>query len=263
MRKAGVWLAPLIVTASGCFATQSDVRLLQQDLAVMRSESARSDSLIRVELQQVSRTLGMSADSVRLLSARIARLSGELQSDLYSMGQQLVQIQELTGQSQRRLQEVRASLEQRGAMLSAQPAVVTDSAAPQPAQAAQPAAPGPNQLFQLALDQLRRGSTGSARSAFRDLLTRYPQSDVAGEAQFYIGESFRAEGNIAAADSAYVVVVTKYPQSSRAPTALYKHAQALQAAGDVAGGRQVLERIVKEYPRSDEAVLARDRLRTP
>ena len=256
MRKAGVWLVPLLAAATGCFATSSDIRLLQQDLAVMRSESARSDSLMRIQLQQVSTTLNMSADSMRMLSARIARLSGELQSDLYSMGQQLVQIQELTGQSQRRLQEVRASLEQRGATLSTPPAPSTDSSG-------QPAGPGPNQLFQLALDQLRRGSTGSARGAFRDLLTRYPQSDVAGDAQFYIGESFRAEGNIAAADTAYMAVVTRYPQSSRAPTALYKHAQALEAAGNAAGGRQVLERIVKEYPRSDEAVLARDRLRTP
>ena len=246
-------LALLLVASTGCFATRSDVRLLQQDLAVMRSETARSDSLMRVQLQQVTATLGISADSMRVLSARIARLSGELQSDLYSMGQQLVQIQELTGQSQRRLQEVRASLEQRSAMLAVQGTAAGDSAAQ----------PGPNQLFQLALDQLRRGSTGSARGAFRDLLTRYPQADVAGDAQFYIGESLRLEGNVAGADSAYMAVVARYPQSSRAPTALYKHAQTLEAAGNAAGARQALERIVKEYPRSDEAVLARDRLRTP
>jgi tol-pal system protein YbgF len=189
---------------------------------------------------------------MRVLSARIARLSGDLQSDLYSMGQQLVQIQELTGQSQRRLQEVRASLEQRSTSIS-------QSTAP-PDSAVQP---GPNQLFQLALDQLRRGSTGSARTAFRDLLTRFPQADIAGEAQFYIGESLRQEGNAAAADSAYLAVITRYPQSSRASTALYKHAQGLETAGKAAEARQVLERIVREYPRSDEAALARDRLKTP
>jgi len=251
MRTAVSRLGLLLVATTGCFATRSDIQLLQQDLVVMRTESARSDSALRAQLQQVTTTLAMSADSMRVLSGRMARLSGELQSDLYAMGQQLVQIQELTGQSQRRLQEVRASLEQRASI-----AVLGGGADPG-------AQPGPNQLFQLALDQLRRGSTGTARSAFQDLLTRYPDSDVAGEAQFYIGESWRLEGNTVAADSAYLTVVAKYPKSSRAPTALYKYAQSLEAAGDVPRARSFLELIVKEYPRSDEAVLARDRLRAP
>jgi tol-pal system protein YbgF len=250
MRQA-TRVALLLVVTTGCFATRSDVQLVQQDLVVMRAESARSDSVLRAQLQQVVNTLGMSSDSMRVLSARMARLSGDLSGTLYELGQQLVQIQELTGQSQRRLQEVRASLEQRSASIGA-PVAGADPATGQP---------GPNQLFQLALDQLRRGSTGAARSAFQDLLTRYPQSDVAGEAQFYIGESWRLEGNRIAADSAYLTVVDKYPKSPRAPTALYKYSQSLEAAGDVPRAKSFLELIVKEYPRSDEAVLASDRLR--
>lgn len=244
-------VALLLVVTTGCFATRSDVQLVQQDLAVMRTESARSDSVLRAQLQQVVNTLAMSSDSMRVLSARMARLSGDLSGTLYELGQQLVQIQELTGQSQRRLQEVRASLEQRSASIGS-PIAGADPSTGQP---------GPNQLFQLALDQLRRGSTGAARNAFQDLLTRYPQSDVAGDAQFYIGESWRLEGNRVAADSAYLIVVDKYPRSPRAATALYKYAQSLEAAGDVPRAKSFLELIVKEYPRSDEAVLANDRLR--
>lgn len=252
--RAVVRLLLLVVATTGCFATRSDVKLLQQDLVVMRTESARTDSVLRAQLQQVTTTLAMSSDSMRVLSARMARLSGDLQGTLYDLGQQLVQIQELTGQSQRRLQEVRASLEQRSASIGAAGAGAGAEAGPS-------GQPGPNQLFQLALDQLRRGSTGTARSAFQDLLTRYPESDVAGEAQFYIGESWRLEGNRVAADSAYLLVVSKYPKSPRAPTALYKYAQSLEAANDVPRARSFYELIVKEYPRSDEAVLASDRLR--
>jgi tol-pal system protein YbgF len=251
MRQILSRLALLLVATTGCWASKGDVQLLQQDLVVMRTESARSDSVMRAQLQLVTTTLAASADSMKVLSARMARLSGELQSDLYSMGQQLVQIQELTGQSQRRLQEVRASLEQRGTSIAV--AGTVDAGGQ----------PGPNQLFQLALDQLRRGSTGTARSAFGDLLRKYPEADIAGEAQFYVGESWRMEGNTIAADSAYLIVVAKYPKSPRAPTALYKYAQSLEAAGDLPRARSFLELIVKEYPRSDEAVLARERLRAP
>jgi tol-pal system protein YbgF len=94
------------------------------------------------------------------------------------------------------------------------------------------------------------------------LLRLYPTSDLAGEAQFYLAESFSAEGNVGAADTAYAAVVTKYAQSPRAPTALYKRALLLQQRGNVALARTALNDLVRRYPRSDEAQLARERLRT-
>jgi tol-pal system protein YbgF len=194
------------------------------------------------------------------------------------MNQQLLQIQELTGQSQRRLQELRSSLEARQQDVapvtpSQTPATPPRDSAASAAPAGQnpsPAAPagapsgspGPNQLFQSSLDQLRRGSPASARRGFEELLRLYPTSDVAGEAQFYIGEAFAAEGNTAAADTAYATVVTKFGQSARAPTALYKRALLLQQRGNIALARTALNDLVRRYPRSDEAQLARDRLRT-
>jgi tol-pal system protein YbgF len=128
----------------------------------------------------------------------------------------------------------------------------------------QPAAgaPGPNQLFQSSLDQLRRGSPGTARRGFEELLRLYPTSELAGEAQFYIGEAYSAEGNNSAAESAYGTVVTRYAQSPRAPTAMYKRALLLQQRGNVAMARAALTELVRQFPRSDEAQLARDRLRT-
>jgi tol-pal system protein YbgF len=122
--------------------------------------------------------------------------------------------------------------------------------------------PGPNTLFQLALDQLRRGSTGTARLAFQELLTKHPTSDVADDAQYYIAEAFAAENQAAAADSAYALVVTRYTDSPRAPTAMFKRALAKVAANDTAGAKAMFEDLIAKYPRSDEAALARERLRT-
>lgn len=286
------------LAAAGACATRSDVRILQNDLRVMRMESVQADSARRAQLDAVIAALGRTQDSMRVMHAQVVKFQGDSRGEMYALGQQLIQIQELTGQSQRRLQELRGSLEQRAAEIQA-PAPVPATAVPQstppqptPAQttpsvstpgagapnagassaaampnapagaAAAPAGPGPNQLFQLALDQLRRGSAGAARSGFQDLLRQYPTSDVAPEAQFYIAQSFETEGSIAAADSAYALVVSRYPQSSRAPSALYKRALALQAQGKVQAARGALDQVIRQYPRSDEAVLARDRLRT-
>ena len=291
-RKARAFgaVAALALFASGC-ATRSDVRILQNDIRVMRMESLQADSARRAQIDAVIAALGLVNDSLRLMHAQVAKFQGDMRGELYSLGQQIIQVQELTGQSQRRLQELRGSLEERAQQMQAQPQLPATQTAPaqnpsagtpnvgapptasaasggQPAtgttaaSAPAPAGPGPNQLFQLALDQLRRGSAVAARAGFQDLLRQYPSADVAPEAQFYIAQSYESEGSVAQADSAYALVVSRYPQSSRAPSALYKRALALQAQGKIQGARAALDQVIRQYPRSDEAVLARDRLRT-
>src|SRR5688572_29955829 len=249
-------IAPAVMfTAGGCFATTSDIKVLQQDLAVMRVESARADSVRRSQLDSLARIIVQVNDSVRTISTRVTKMSGDVRGDLYTLGQQLLSIQELTGQSQRRIQEMRAALEAR------QPATGSVPTTPGDTSNRAGATPGPNQLFQMAQDQLRRGSYRAARIGFTDLLTQYPTADVAGEAQYYLGESFRMEANPAAADSVYLIVLSKYPRSPRAPTALYKHAQHLEATNKAAEARAAYQRLLREYPRSDEAALAQERLR--
>jgi len=281
------WISPAVMLAAGaCFATREDVRLLQTQLQAYQTQTAQADSARRAQLDRVIEQLGLVTDSLGDLGSRMAKFQGDVEGSVYSMGQQLIQIQELTGQSQRRLQELRAGLEvQRGTFSQApqpgqpqagQPMATTpgtttgvDSgrvATPPAATAAMPSGgagtPGPNELYQLALDQLRRGSTGAARSAFSDLLKQYPNADVAPDAQFYVADSYDREGNTAAADSVYQLVVQRYPSSERAPTALYKHGLTLITAGKVQAARAALQQVVSKYPRSDEAVLAKDRLRT-
>jgi tol-pal system protein YbgF len=286
-------MIPAVILAAGaCFATREDVRLLQTQLQQYQAQSAQSDSVRKAQLDRVIEQLGLVGDSLGDLGTRMAKFQGDVEGSVYSMGQQLIQIQELTGQSQRRLQELRAGLEvQRGTFsqpaqgtpgqpIAGQPGGTTPSAAsgvdsgrtvvatapPAATAAATPGGgagtPGPNELYQLALDQLRRGSTGAARSALTDLLKQYPNADVASDAQFYVADSYDREGNTAAADSVYQLVVQRYPSSERAPTALYKHGLTLVTAGKVQAARAALQQVVSKYPRSDEAVLAKDRLRT-
>lgn len=273
MRSLFRRLAPVALLATGaCFATREDVRILQGQMTAMRAEAARADSARQRELSQVIATLGLVRDSLGLMSARMIKMQGDIRSDLYEMGQQLIQVQELTGQSQRRLQEMRAQLEQRNQELMAQQGGV---AAPQPSGAKPPAAgapgaptapttttPGPNQLFQLSLEQLRRGSASAARTGLETLLQQYPTADIAPDAQYWLGEAYRAEGNGPAADSAYAVVIEKYPDSPRAPAALYKRGLYMEEQGNLTAARAAFNQLIRKYPRSDEAELAREHLRT-
>jgi tol-pal system protein YbgF len=269
MRRRSFALVPVVILTTGaCFATREDVRALHLDLRESRTERLRADSAMAEQIRQVLTAVTTVNDSVEVLSTRLTSFQGAARGELFEIAQQLVTIQELTGQSQMRLQEVRASLEQR--LQEGPPTgMVSDTgragAAPDSGGAAvapSAADPGPNTLFQLALDQLRRGSAGTARIAFQELLTKHPTSDVADDAQFYLAESYAAENQPAAADSAYLLVVTQYPESPRAPTALFKRALTKVASNDTETAKAMFNDLIAKYPRSDEAALARERLRT-
>jgi tol-pal system protein YbgF len=261
-----------ILVAGGCFATRGDMQILQNDLASLRAQNQQADSIHRVQLDHVIEQLAAANDSLNLLNERTTKSLGDVRGDLYSMSQQLIQIQQLTGQSQTNLQKLRAQLEEHapaaaplsgsGVPMASTP-VPTSGAAGDTSHVAGagPAGPGPNELFQLALDQLHRGSTQAARDAFQDLLQKYPTADIAPDAQFYLAEADEMGGQTAAADSGYQLVVARYPTSPRAPTALYKHATILEASGKTDLAKASFQDVVNKYPQSDEAVLARDRLR--
>jgi tol-pal system protein YbgF len=261
MRRLKVLTPALGLLVGGCLASKSDVILLQGQLRSMQTSAARADSARQAQLTTVLGQVMQSNDSVRAVSARLAKMQASIATDHYEMGRQILQIQELSGQSQRRLQELRASLEEQRQTATAPVPIVRDSGGAAAAPAG-PAGPGPAQLFQTSLDQLRRGSATVARSGFEELLRAYPKSEDAPEAMIYIAETYAGERNQVAADSVYDLVVQRYPTSPKAATALYKHALSLKAAGRTTAARAAFDRIVKEYPRSDEAALAREQLRS-
>ena len=258
----------LALATGACFATRSDVRILQDDITNFRASQAKADSARAAQIQQVIAMLGQVNDSLQSTNTRVSSWQADTRGDLRSIREQLVQVQELTGASQQRLIELRSGLEERNAQMAPSPVAPmpgdTTKVPVQPGgqpMAAQPATPGPATLYKLAYDQMSRGSHGTARSGFEELLAQYPNSDLAPDAQYYIGETLQAEGNTNAADSVFSVVVAKYPNAPRAATALYKHGVYLQKAKRDREARQAFQTLVDKYPRSDEAALAREQLR--
>lgn len=249
--------APLaVLLVSGCLASKGDVALLQTQLTSMSDASARANDAQRAHIDQVLAQIQRTNDSIRVLSQRLAKFEGDVKNDHYQAGQQMLQIQELLGQSQRRIQELRASLEEKAAQAPAPVAAPGDSTHP----ATQSVPEGV--LFQNSFDQLRRGSTSVARSGFEELIRSYPASQDVPEAMVYIAQTYEQERNQVAADSVYGLVVKQFPKSPKAATALYKQAQSLAGAGQTAKARALYQRIINEYPTADEADLAKSRLRT-
>jgi tol-pal system protein YbgF len=258
--------APILVFCSlsvaGCFATKSDLNQLRDEIATVRAETATVDSVRAMQMVQLLSTLRAVTDTLTSINTRLTRVRAESQSGLRDIGNRVLQVQEASGQSQQSLREMRAALEQRNR--TAPP--ITPPAPPSPGAAPDTTppvvdAPGPNELFQLGRDQLARGGFSAARAAFADLISRYPDSELAADAQFYLAEALAGQGKAAAADSAYATVVSKYPTSLRAATALYKRGVSQQKAGRTATAKRTFNEVIRLFPESDEAALARERLR--
>ena len=124
-------LAPALVAGVGLAAcvSKGDVQMVQGEVALLRADVARRDSARAAELDAVLRMQRQLMDSLAATRRSVAQIRGDLSTDLYNIQQQLVQLQELTGQSQQRLTELRTRLEARGAQIEAAPAP-GDSARP-------------------------------------------------------------------------------------------------------------------------------------
>ena len=92
------------------------------------------------------------------------------------------------------------------------------------------------------------------------MLKTYPTSSHAGDALYFIGQSYSTENPDSAA-AYYGQVVDGYPTSVRAPSALYNLGLLAERRKDIAKAKDAYQRVVQKYPQSDEAALARDRLK--
>lgn len=243
---------------AGC-ALKGDVRRVELQVEALRVERIRADSQHAATIDTVRALLGAVQDKIAAQQAYLVQLRGDMKTDLLAVQQQLVSVQELTGQSQQRLTELRGRLEAQ----ARQPLPVLDTSRAAPGvpvgPSGNPAGPGPDQMWDLSLQQFRRGSPATARLGFREFLRVFPSDERAPDALFHIGETFAGESADSAA-TVYQQVVKTYPNSPRAPSALYKLGLLAEQRGDKAAARTYYARVIAGYARSEEANLARDKL---
>ena len=94
---------------SGC-ALRGDVRKVELQVEALRAEMTRSDSARRVERDSLARVLVAVQATISAEQNALVQIRGDIRSDLQAVQQQLMALQELTGQSQQRLSELRSRL---------------------------------------------------------------------------------------------------------------------------------------------------------
>ena len=249
-RKAG-WVAALLLAAAsvtpGCYT--AEMGLVKSGLDSLRTQvdmMAARDSVSAQLIADTQRDLAEQKDVLLSTRATATSTSRETAESLDRMEGKLDDI----------MARFRIVSERQPSRPSSLPAT-PDSAAG----TAKPAATGNStQLYDQATTDLTQGRYAMALGGYRDYLRRFPDTDLADNAQYGAGECFFAQARFDSALVEYKQVGTRWPNGDRAPAALYKVGLCQERLGRKDEAKQTFEDLVKRFPQSGEAQLARDRI---
>jgi len=117
-------------------------------------------------------------------------------------------------------------------------------------------------VYDQAYLDLTRGNYSLAILGFKEFVRRVPESDMADNAQYWIGESYYAQGDFRQAVREFGKVMDKYAYGDKVPSALLKTGFAKLQLGDRSEAVSYFRQVSDEYPESEESRLAKDKLRS-
>jgi tol-pal system protein YbgF len=123
------------------------------------------------------------------------------------------------------------------------------------------AVPNPIELYNQAYTDYNQMRYPLAISGFKDVIERYPESDLADNAQYWIGECYLAQRRFKEALTAFDTVLSRFPDSNKLPEASYRKATALEALGQREEAIEQLELVIVQFPRTLVERIARERLK--
>jgi tol-pal system protein YbgF len=191
-------------------------------------------------------------------------LSGDLRVVREKVDDNNVRVSSLTQE----LEAVRMSLSQQaptGAVpppSGDQPNATSSPAGAQPPSSGAPPAPGvsPQRLYDMAWADYAAAQYDLAISGFEHYIQTFGKTEQAGDAQYFIGESYYQQGKFREAVAAYDRGISDYPNNKKIPDMYFKRGMAQSALGQTDRARESWEYVVKTFPNSDAGRLAKQRL---
>lgn len=121
----------------------------------------------------------------------------------------------------------------------------------------------PEVVYQTAYNDYINRNYDLAILEFQGFLAAFPESDLADNSYYWIGECYYAQRQYDKALQEFEKVLSLYPNGDKFIPAMLKKGLCLIEAGDVENGQKTLEELIERHPYSSEARLAQDRLQNP
>ena len=121
---------------------------------------------------------------------------------------------------------------------------------------------GASRLYERAKREHDAKNYEVAAVLFKQFIREYPKNPLAGNSQYWLGETFYSQRQYEAAIVAFDEVIQKYGDNAKAPAAILKQGYSFAALDDNRNARFFLEQVQRKFPGSDEAKQAQDKLKT-
>ncbi|OUS12688.1 tol-pal system protein YbgF, partial [Rhodospirillales bacterium 47_12_T64] len=115
----------------------------------------------------------------------------------------------------------------------------------------------PKQQYDYAFGLLRQARYDEAEQAFSTFVERHPEDTLAGNATYWLGETYYVRGDYQQAAITFADSFQRYPSSSKAPDNLLKLGLSLSSLGNVADACGTLRELLSRYPNSSAIVKQR------
>jgi tol-pal system protein YbgF len=115
----------------------------------------------------------------------------------------------------------------------------------------------PKDQYDYAFDLLKRAEYAEAEQALRQFVNAYPHDPLAGNAQYWLAETYYVRNNYSEAATQFLKGYQTYPQSPKAPDNLFKLGLTLTILGKVQEACSAFQRFDKEYPAAPGALKRR------
>jgi tol-pal system protein YbgF len=271
---------PALAVAREIIELQRDVTTLLQGQKDLATQMTQDHTVQRTLVEQ-------SADSVGKLNATMSALQKSVQdvqansgarldtmsTQVQGLSDNLEEIKSRLGKLNQQLVDLQNTVQSLDAKISngaPAPAAAPPTTAPSqplaggaPPVAAAPAAAAPSadMLYSNGLRDLTSGKYDLARSEFQDYLKFYGDTDLASNAQFYLGEIAYQQKQYEQAVSEFEKVLVNYPKSFKLAPARYRKGMALLELGEKTQGIKELREVVRRYPGTEEDRRARAKLK--
>jgi tol-pal system protein YbgF len=121
---------------------------------------------------------------------------------------------------------------------------------------------GEKYLYDTSLTQYNDGQYNDSMTGFKKFIDQFPKSDLAGNAQFWIGQCLMAQKDYEKAVLAFEDVIKKYPKNNKVANAMLAEAIAWMEMNDKTSSTFLLKKVIKQYPKTNEAKIAQKKLDT-
>jgi len=272
---------PVMAVAREIIELQRDVTTILQGQKDMQTQLTQDHTVQKTLIEQSSDTVNklnttMSSlqKSVQDVQANSGTRLDTMSTQVQGLSDNLEEIKSRLGKVNQQLVDMQNSVQSIDARLaggnttgapggSASPRPHADPGAASAAPSSSPSGPPPSadNLYSNGLRDITSGKYDLARSEFQDYRKYYSDTDLASNAQFYLGEIAYSQHQYQQAVAEYDKVLTNYPKSFKLAPARLKKGMALIELTQKNAGVKELREVVKRYPGTEEERRARAKLK--